>query len=666
MRTTRLPRYAVATSLLTMLALLTTSVPAGAVTRHPAATRLRIAVTPTTAKVGSVLVVSGTAIPRVSSLPVVVARYVGKKWVTLGHAKASKTGTYSLRLRAPKKAATWILRVTRKASATVKAAASPTTHVRVVTSSFAITARPNSAILPTGGTLLVTGTVGPKSSGSVSLQRLIGTAWVNVAKGALTSTTTYGVALPVSTGSYTFRVAKAFTKTVAAGLSKSFTLSVLTSPQVTTTALPKIVVGVPYIATLTATLGTPPYTWSLATGAFPAGLSLSTSGVISGRPLASGLSTAKVKVTDVHGFTGTLGIDFSVTPVVVRSWGFNASGELGNASTVNAHTPVFASTPNSIVTMSGGLNFALALRTDGSVWAWGDNGVGQLGIGSVVTPQTTPVQLTTLSGVVAIAAGFTSAYAVKSDGTVWAWGANGSGELGNGTVTASNVPVQVSGITNAVFVTAGDRFAVALLADGTVVSWGRGNEGELGNNSNTPQQETPVAVSGITTARSISAGIRDGYAVLADGTVQAWGFNEHGELGDGTTVARIVPVAVSGLTGVTAIAASGFEYALALHANGTVSGWGYDGDGELGNTSATDSHLPIALPLSGIAAIAAGRQTGYALTSTGTMVDWGYNVDGELGNGTTTSSGTPAPVPGLSGVVGIAAGESSGYAILAG
>jgi alpha-tubulin suppressor-like RCC1 family protein len=241
----------------------------------------------------------------------------------------------------------------------------------------------------------------------------------------------------------------------------------------------------------------------------------------------------------------------------------------------------------------------VALKNDGTVWSWGSNGYGQLGDGTN-TDRATPVQVSGLTNVKEIDAGAYHTVALKNDGTVWSWGSNGYGQLGDGTTEDRKAPVQVMvspgvGLTNVKAIAAGDCHTVALKNDGTVWAWGRNNCSQLGDGT-TIQRTTPVQVMaspgvGLTNVKVIAAAGYHTVTLKNDGTVWSWGYNYYGQLGDGTHTDRAVPVQVSGLTDVTAIAA-GDCHTVALKNDGTVWAWGSNGNGQLGDGTTDDRNAP--------------------------------------------------------------------------
>ncbi len=354
-------------------------------------------------------------------------------------------------------------------------------------------------------------------------------------------------------------------------------------------------------------------------------------------------------------------------------WGSNAFGALGQGSSGNTafDTPLSISGVGAVTQVSAGESDALARISHGSVVAWGANGHGQLGIGSTVASDV-PVAVPGLAEVRETASGSVFSLALLESGTVEAWGANGEGELGQGshtgpetcTAACSRSPVGVPGLSGVRAVAAGGDHALALLEDGTIESWGRNTDGQVGDGTTT-EKDAPVAVAGITEAVAIAAGGEFSLALLADGEVRAWGRNVDGQLGNGSTTNSDTPVTVAGLAGVDAVSA-GKAHALALLANGHVMAWGDDNEGQLGNGSKGGlSDVPVAVSgLSGVSSVSAGGFDSFALLTGGTGEAWGDNETGELGAGPVGffSDRPVALACGLSGLEGIAAGVSDGYA----
>ncbi len=358
----------------------------------------------------------------------------------------------------------------------------------------------------------------------------------------------------------------------------------------------------------------------------------------------------------------------SATAQVVYAWGENFYAQLGNGSTAQSNVPVAVSTAGAlssgqtVTAVAAGGIFSLALA-NGQIFAWGDNSSGEMGNGTN-SSSNLPAAVSTagvLNGqtVTAVAAGGEHGLAL-ANGQVYAWGNNDGGQLGYGSNTASNVPVAVStagvlGGQTVTAVAAGGLHSLAL-ANGQVYAWGYNANGQLGNGTNT-NTNVPVAVStagvlGGQMVTAVAAGDSHSLAV-ANGQVYAWGHNGDGQLGNGTATDSNVPIAVSTagvLSGqtVTAVAGGGF-HSLAV-ANGQVYAWGYNGDGELGNGTTTTSVVPVAvtsLVLSSldVTEVAAGNESSYALTDTGRLFAWGDNSQGELGIGSSqTSFTTPQEV----------------------
>lgn len=302
-----------------------------------------------------------------------------------------------------------------------------------------------------------------------------------------------------------------------------------------------------------------------------------------------------------------------------------------------------------------------------AVDTWGDNSAGELGNGTL-TPSSVPVPVNLPSGgspVTAVAAGGRHDLALLADGTVLAWGDDTAGQLGNGVASAnddSEAPAVVPGLSGVTAVAAGGEHSLALLSDGTVEAWGANNDGQLGDGTDNPSA-TPIPVPGLTGVKAISAGDQFSLALLRDGTVEAWGDGADGQLGDGSLANRDVPVVVSKLKGVSAVSAGG-RHALALLAGGTAMAWGDNEEDQLGDGEDKSDlkATPVAVfGLKRAVAVAAGTQHSVALLKDGTVMAWGDNGFYQLAQPQGFPSGRsrsdkPLKVPGISGATAIAAG----------
>jgi len=276
-----------------------------------------------------------------------------------------------------------------------------------------------------------------------------------------------------------------------------------------------------------------------------------------------------VKVSNLKGVTAIAGGDFHSLALkndgTVWAWGNNFDSELGNGTYKNSKVPIQVPGLANITAIAGAGLHSLALKNDGTVWVWGGNFRGLLGNGtSTITNSNIPIKVSGLTGITTIAAGFLHFLALKSDGTVWTWGDDFGGQLGNGarTSTISNIPVQVLGLTDIIAIAGGFWHSLALKKDGTVWAWGDNNYGQLGNGTYT-RTNIPGQVSGLEGVIAIASGAWHSLALKKDGTVWAWGSNDEGQLGNGTNIDSNIPIQVPGLTRVTAIAGGRF-HSLAL------------------------------------------------------------------------------------------------------
>lgn len=231
----------------------------------------------------------------------------------------------------------------------------------------------------------------------------------------------------------------------------------------------------------------------------------------------------------------------------VWSWGRGNTGQLGNGGTTNVLTPAQISGISNVIAVAAGSRHTLAIRTNNLVYAWGDNSSGEIGDGTT-TQRNLPVLVSSaLTNTVSVAGGNDFSMVLRSDSRVWTWGRGTSGQLGNGATTNCTSPQLQSAISNVVAIAAGGSHALVLKSDGTVWTWGKGTNGQLGNGAKT-NNATPVQVVGLSNIVVVAAGEETSYAIHTNGTVYGWGLNANGQLGDGTTTTRSNATAVTGLT----------------------------------------------------------------------------------------------------------------------
>jgi len=337
------------------------------------------------------------------------------------------------------------------------------------------------------------------------------------------------------------------------------------------------------------------------------------------------------------------------------SWGRGNYGVLGNNCTTCRSSPVSVVggfTDWCQVSTAG--SHSLAVRQNSTLWAWGSNLQGRLGDNTVVSKSSPVSVVGGFTDWSQVSAGFVSSLAVRTNGTAWAWGQNGAGQLGDCTTVSKSSPVSVvGGFTDWCQVSAGNAHSLGVRTNGTAWGWGCNTSGALGAGSSGGGQSSPVSViGGFTDWCQISAGVQFSLAVRQNGTAWAWGDNTDGALGDNTTVCKTSPISVvGGFTDWCQVSASkqSFLFSLGIRTNGTAWSWGRNQSGQLGNNSSVSRSSPVSVVggFTDWCQISAGTTNfSAAVRTNGTAWAWGCNVNGQLGTNSTVSTSSPVSVIG--------------------
>jgi alpha-tubulin suppressor-like RCC1 family protein len=325
------------------------------------------------------------------------------------------------------------------------------------------------------------------------------------------------------------------------------------------------------------------------------------------------------------------------------AWGSNYYGQLGNGTLENDNT-LNQITDTTWSKISAGAGHVAAIRSNGTLWTWGNNEWGQLGDGSR-TNKNIPTQIAiTVSTWSKIAAGSNHTIAIKGNNTLWVWGNNSDGQLGDGTLIIRNTPTPIVITTsNWSNIACGANHTIAIKSDGTLWAWGNNFFGQLGDGT-TVYKNLPTQITTGTNWSKISAGWYHTIALQSNGTLWTWGYNYYGQLGDGSTDDKNMPTQIAITTTNWTDIAGGAWHTLALKDDGGLWTWGYNLAGQLGDGTNTDKYTPTHIDGTNWSMIKAGKEHSIALKSDGTLWTWGDNSTGELGNSTHISSKVPIQI----------------------
>lgn len=318
--------------------------------------------------------------------------------------------------------------------------------------------------------------------------------------------------------------------------------------------------------------------------------------------------------------------------------------------------------------VSAGENFSLGIKMDGTLWGWGQNS-NRLGLGlGNLANQNLPIQIGTANDWATVSAGNVHSLAVKTNGTLWTWGNGQFGQLGNGIFNSATPNVTQIGTANDwLTVSAGNRFSLAIKTNGTLWSWGLNNTGQLGIN-NLIDQNLPVQVGTANNWWKIDAGNQHSLAIDNTGLIWAWGNNTFGQLGDGTYTTSLIPIVISTSNNWTEVSA-GFDHSMALDTSGILYTFGSNSNGQLcdGTNNTSNVMIPISFNLSGTVsqyiAISAGNNFSLAIKNDNTLWSGGFNTSGQLGLGNNTATNTLNQVGTSNTWYAISAGDTHSLAM---
>jgi alpha-tubulin suppressor-like RCC1 family protein len=329
------------------------------------------------------------------------------------------------------------------------------------------------------------------------------------------------------------------------------------------------------------------------------------------------------------------------------SWGSSFAGQLGLGNTTSYSSPKQVGTLTAWLNVAAGEGSSLATKTDGTLWSWGNNSSGQLGLGNT-TNYSSPKQIGALTTWSIVNIVTNSAFAIKTDGTLWAWGGNGDGQLGLNSATASySSPKQVGSLTNWSGISSNGSSTLAIKTDGTLWSWGSNTSGQLGL-GNITSYSSPKQIGALTSWSQVSSA-NSALSIVAlktDGTIWSWGSNTNGQLGLGNTTNYSSPKQIGALTTWTTVV--GFARSLMAIKGGALWSWGKNQHGQLGLGNITYYSSPKQVgSLTGWLSLSGGFYAVTSIKTDGTAWSWGRGNNGVLGLGNTTSYSSPKQIGSL-------------------